>query len=362
MVAGPVYKYNKMKIVDKEIGKEKPVFVIAEAGVNHNGKIELAKKLIEAAKDAGADAIKFQTFKTEDLVTEKTDMASYQKINLKKQESQKSMLKKLELDYNVFKELKNYCDKKEIIFLSTPHTEDAVDFLDSLIPAFKVGSGDLTNIPLLKKIAKKGKPIILGTGMGTLDEVKEAADAIKSEGNNEIVLLHCTTNYPCKNEEVNLRAMKTIEKETNCLAGYSDHTLGIEVSLMAAKLGAVLVEKHFTLDKNMEGPDHKASLEPWELKELIKRLRNKDYPELNETILGSEEKRPTESEVKISEFIRKSVVAKADINKGEKITKDILIVKRPGTGIKPKDINKVIGKITSKDIKKDELILWSDVK
>ena len=203
--------------------------------------------------------------------------------------------------------------------------------------------------------------MILGTGMATLDEVMEAVDTIKSENNDKIVLLHCTTNYPCSKNEVNLRAMQTIEKETNCLAGYSDHTLGLDVPLMAAKLGAVLIEKHFTLDNNMEGPDHKASLNPKELKELIKKLRSKDYPELDEVVLGSEEKKPTKSEAKISKVIRKSVVAKSDINKGAKITKDMLIIKRPGTGILPKEINKVIGKKAKRLIKHDTLIKKEDL-
>jgi N,N'-diacetyllegionaminate synthase len=351
-----------MRIGNKEIGKGKPVFVIAEAGVNHNGKIEIAKKLVDAAKDAGADAIKFQTFKTEDLVTEKTDMASYQKENLNKEESQKAMLKKLELDYEVFKELKKYCDEKEIIFLSTAHTADAVDFLDPLMDAFKLGSGDLTNIPVIKKIASKRKPMILGTGMATIEEVKEAAETIKSENNDQIVLLHCTTNYPCPREDVNLRAIKTIEKETNCLTGYSDHTLGIDVPLMAAKLGAVMIEKHFTLNKNMEGPDHKASLNPEELKELIEKLKNKKYPELDNVVLGSEEKKPTEAEKEISKVIRKSIVSLKDIKKGTKVSREMLIIKRPGTGIKPKEIYKIVGKFAIRDIKKDELISWSDVK
>jgi len=350
-----------IKIGNKLVGINQPTFIIAEAGVNHNGSLELAKKLVDAAKEAGADAVKFQTFKSEDLVAKDVEMADYQKKNIGKKESQLDMLRKLELSYEDFKELKNYCDKKEIIFLSTPHTRDAADFLDRLVPAFKIGSGDLTNLPFLEKIAGKRKPIILSTGMATLDEVKEAVDIIKAKGNDQIILLHCTTSYPCDKEEVNLRAMETL-KQLDFLVGYSDHTLGIDVSLMAAKMGAVVIEKHFTLDKNMEGPDHKASLNPRELKQLVKMLKSKDYPKFDETILGSKEKKPTEKEIKISKIVRKSIVAKKDIPKGTIITKKMLSIKRPGTGIKPKELNNIIGETTIKSIEKDSLVQLSDLK
>ena len=263
----------RVKITNKDIGDGEPCFIIAEAGVNHNGDIRLAKKLIDVAKDAGADAVKFQTFKAEGVVTAYTDSTDYAKKNIGRNISQMQMMKSLELNYDDFKKLKKYCDKKEIIFLSTPHSFDAIDFLENLIPAYKFGSGDITNIPALKHAASKGKPIILGTGMSTLDEVKHAINAIKSEGNEQIVVLHCTTNYPCPFKEVNLRAMITMKKELDCLVGYSDHTLGILVPIVATALGATVIEKHFTIDKSLPGPDHKASLEPDELKNMITEIK-----------------------------------------------------------------------------------------
>jgi len=341
----------EIKIGKKIIGKDKPCFIIAEAGVNHNGDKKIAKKLIDAAKDSGADAVKFQTFKTEGVVTRKTGIASYAKKNIGKDISQFDMIKKYEIDYKIFVELKNYCDSKNIIFLSTPHSYDAIEFLDKIIPAYKIGSGDLTNIPVLKEIAKKGKPIFLGTGMSTLKEVKFAIDSIKSEGNNQIVAMHCTTNYPCKHKEVNLRAIKTMQQELDCLIGFSDHTIDLYASVMAASLGAVLIERHMTLDKNLKGPDHKASLEPHQLKDMISQIR------ICENILGSYKKEPTKSEKDIMDFVRKSIVAQMDIKKGVTITKDMIAIKRPGIGISPSKINEIIGKTAKQTIEKDELIL-----
>ncbi len=343
---------KKIKIGNKQIGKGEPCFVIAEAGVNHNGDIELAKKLIDIAKNARADAVKFQTFKAEDVVTKKAKKAKYQEKNIAKRETQQEMLKKLELDYEDFKILKKYCDDKKIIFLSTPHTKNAIDFLDELVPVYKIGSGDLTNLPALRHAAKKEKPMLLGTGMSTLREVREAIEVIRSEGNDSIVALHCTTNYPCPLEEVNLRAMQTMQNELECLVGYSDHTLGITVPVIAASLGAVVIEKHLTLDKNLMGPDHRASLELDEFREMVKKIR--DFEE----IMGSSEKKPTRSELEIRKLIRKSVVAARDISKGVRITGYMIAVKRPGTGIAPKDIGHLIDRITKKNIRKDELIQW----
>ena len=347
---------KKIRIKNKLIGEGSPCFVIAEAGVNHNGDLKLAKKLVTAAKQAGADAVKFQTFKAENLVSGSAKMADYQKKNIGKKESQLEMLKKLELSNSNFRELKKYCDEKKIIFLSTAHTEDAVDLLDPLIPVHKIGSGDLTNLPFLKKIAKKRKPIILSTGMAVLSEIKEAVEAIKKAGNSKVILLHCTTNYPCPLEEVNLRAMQAIKKEFDLPVGYSDHTSGIMVSVMAAALGAVVIEKHFTLDRNLSGPDHRASLEPDDLKEMVKEIRN------IEKVLGSATKKPSKSEEKIKKVVRKSIIARTDILKNTKITKEMLIIKRPGTGILPKHLNKVVGRIVKKEIKQDELIQFKDLK
>lgn len=338
------------------ISDRTPCFIIAEAGVNHNGYLKLAKRLVNVAKKSGADAVKFQTFKAEDLVRKKAKMADYQKKNARQKENQLKMLEKLELSERDFRELKKYCDKKKIIFLSTPHTEDAIDFLEPLVPAYKIGSGDLTNLLFLEKVAGKRKPIILSTGMATLEEVREAVNTIKKAGNNKIILLHCTTNYPCLLEEVNLKAMETLKKEFNLPVGYSDHTLGIMVPIIAVALGARILEKHFTLNKNLPGPDHKASLVPTELKEMVKSIRDV------EKALGSDIKKPTKSEEKIKKVIRKSIVAIIDIKKLDKIKENMLIIKRPGTGIKPKYFYKIIGKIAKKDIKKDNLIKFKDLK
>ena len=353
-----------IKIGNKTIGENHPVFIIAEAGVNHNGDFELAKKLIDAAKESGADAVKFQTFKTENVVTRHAGMAEYQEKNIGKKETMQEMIKKLEISYDDFEKLKSYCDEKGIMFLSTPHSDDAIDFLDPLMPAFKISSGDLTNFPFIERIAKKGKPIILSTGMATMKEVVEAVDLIKKAGNDKIILLHCTSNYPCPIEDVNLRAMQIIKEKTNLLVGYSDHTIGLEASKLACNLGAVVIERHFTIDKNLPGPDHKASLSPEELKELVIAIKNKDYdiPKgKREIILGSAEKKPTEKEILIAKLVRKSIVAKADIPKGTTITKDMLIIKRPGTGIPPKYLNEVIGKKAKTLIKGDNLIQKTDL-
>ena len=343
---------KSIKIENKLIGENKPCFIIAEAGVNHNGSLELAKKLVDAALEAGADAVKFQTFKSENFVTQNADMAGYQQKNTGEKQSQFEMLKKLELDYDDFTELKKYCDEKGIIFLSCPHTEDALDFLEPLVPAYKIGSGDLNNLPFLEKAAKKNKPIILSTGMSSLEEVKKAVETIKKAGNEDIILLHCVTNYHCPFEEVNLRSMLTLKKEFNLPAGYSDHTLGITASIAAVAMGAEALEKHFTTDKNLPGPDNGLSLEPKELKEMVKAVKDV------EKALGTGIKEPTEKEKEFKEIVRKSIVAKRDIPIGTEITSDMLIIKRPGIGIKPEDIDKVAGRKTKTNIKKDQLISW----
>jgi len=338
-------KNNSIKI-------KKPCFIIAEAGVNHNGSLKLAKKLINKAGEIGVDAIKFQTFKSEDLVIEKSKMADYQKKNIGKNESQLEMLKKLELSEKEFIELKKYCDRKKIIFLSTPHTEKAIDFLEPLVPVYKIASGDLTNLPFLEKVAKKQKPIILSTGMADLKEIEEVIEIIKKNKNNKIFLLHCTTDYPCPTEEVNLRAILTLQQRFNLPVGYSDHTKSTLISIVAVSLGAKIIEKHFTLDKKLLGPDHKASLIPNEFRKMVKEIR------IIEKAMGSGIKKPTKNEEKIKKLMRKSVVAKTDIPKGTRIQKEMIIIKRPGIGIEPKFFNKIIGKKTKKNIKKDQLISW----
>lgn len=343
---------KKIKISNRFISQQSPVFIIAEAGVNHNGSLKIAFKLIDAAKAAGADAIKFQTFKAEDVVTPQGEMTEYQKRNIGKTESQLKMLKKLELPDNFYASIIKYCKNKKIIFLSTPHGGfKSVDLLVRLkIPAFKFGSGDLTNLPLLEYAAKFGKPMILGTGMATLKEVREAVDIIRKTGNNQIIILHCTTNYPCPLAEVNLRAMTEMNQKLSVLTGYSDHTGGIQVPVMAATLGACLIEKHFTLDKNMPGPDHKASLEPDELKEMVIALRN------IQTILGFKVKKPNYSETLVLKTVRKSIVAAKNIKKGEIFSEQNLAIKRPGIGLAPKMWSRLLGKPAKKDFKINELI------
>ena len=344
-----------IKLKNKIIGTDQPCFIIAEAGVNHNGQLDLAKQLVDAAVSASADAVKFQTFIAEGVVTTEAGIADYAKNNVGKNIKQIDMLKNCQLSYDDFVTVKEYCDKKGIIFLSTPHSFDAIDFLENLVSAYKIGSGDLTNLPALQYIAQKKKPMILGTGMGTLDEIRSAVSTIRSEGNNDIVVLHCTTNYPCPFEDVNLRAMLTMQLELDCFVGYSDHTEGLLVPPLAAAFGAVVLEKHFTLDKKLIGPDHKASLDPAELKRMIKKIRDV------EKILGNAEKVPTESEKTMMKLVRKSIVAKQDIKKGAILRNDMLAVKRPGTGISPIDMEKVIGRKTKRNIIKDELIDWDMV-
>ena len=333
-----------------------PVFIIAEAGVNHNGDTNLAKKLIDIAKDANVDAIKFQTFKTEKIVGKFAEMAEYQRENLKTQESQYEMIKKLELSYKEFKELKQYCDEKNIMFLSTPDDEDSLEFLvDLKVPMIKIGSTEVTNLTYLQKIAQKNLPIVLSTGMSNLGEVEAALKVICKEGNLDVTLLHATTDYPTQYEDVNLKAMCTLKKAFGVPVGYSDHTLGYEAAIAAVTMGAIVIEKHFTLDKNMEGPDHKASLNPEELKEFVVKIRN------TEKLLGDGIKRPTKREKSIISEVRRSIVAAYDLEKGSIITEEMLQFKRPGNGIKPGMINVLIGRQLKRDVKEDEVIKWEDI-
>lgn len=342
------------KIGNKNIGKAGEVFVIAEAGVNHNGDKTIAKKLIDAAIWAGADAIKFQTYKTEKLVTAYADMAKYQKDNIGVSDSQFNMLKKLEVSFNDFKELKEYCEEKGIMFLSTPFDFESAHFLNSIgMEAFKISSGDLTNIPLIEYISKYNKPIILSSGMATLGEIEEALSTIYGSNLKDVAVLHCTTNYPAKLESVNLRAMITIRDAFEVVCGYSDHTEGIFVSVAATSMGANIIEKHFTLDKNMQGPDHKASLEPNELKEMINNIRN------IQIAMGSSIKMFTKSEEETRTVARKSIVASRNIAAGEIISMEDMEFKRPGTGLMPKYYKDILGKRSRKNIGIDEQIDFS---
>jgi len=331
------------------------IFVIAEAGVNHNGSVPLAKKMIAAAKKAGADAVKFQTFKADKLATATAPKADYQK----KRDSGKTqldMLKKLELSGDEFRQLKAYCGKIGIMFLSTPFDTESAQYLDRIgMKAFKISSGDLTNIPFLSQVAKYKKPIILSTGMATLEEVREAVNAVYSAGNRKLTLLHCTSNYPTVPEDVNLLAMRTLKDRFNVPVGYSDHTEGIDIPIAAAALGACIIEKHFTLDKKMPGPDNSISLEPKELEAMVASIRS------IEKALGDGRKMPRSSEMKMRPIARKSVVSRAYIPKGTRITNDMLAIKRPGTGIAPKYLNKIIGKKAKKDISPDSMIDRSQI-
>jgi len=343
---------KKVVIANRTVGEGERCFIIAEAGVNHNGDLKLAKKLIDAAKDAGADAIKFQTFKAERVVTRHAEKAEYQKKTTG-EGFQYEMIKKLELSEDEFKELANYARKRNIIFLSSPFDRESVDLLSNIdLPAFKVASGEITNLPLLKYIASKRKPIIISTGIATLGEVEEALKIIRQQGVSEVLLLHCVTSYPAKVEEVNLRAIQTLKCAFKLPVGFSDHTLGVTIPIAAVALGACIIEKHFTLDKTLPGPDHKASLEPHELKEMIRYVREV------EEALGDGIKKPTKDEDKIKKVARRSIVAKVNIPKDTIILEDMLDVKRPGTGIEPKYWDAIIGRRARRDIERDEIIMW----
>ncbi len=327
------------------------VFIIAEAGVNHNGDLETAKSLVEEAAKAGADAVKFQTFKAEALVTKDAKKADYQMETTERTESQYDMLKKLELTPDMHEQLIAYCKEKHIMFLSTPFDIDSLHYLIQCgVEIVKVPSGEVTNYPFLREVGRTGKRVIISSGMSTLEEIKEAVDVLKNNGSTDITVLHCNTEYPTPYKDVNLQAMLTIKNELGAAVGYSDHTQGTEVPIAAAALGAVVIEKHFTLDRNMEGPDHKASLEPEELRAMVRAVRN------IETAMGDGTKKPSESEKKNIEVARKSIVAKRPIRKGEAFSEDNLTTKRPGSGISPMRWNEIVGKTAVRDFTEDELI------
>ena len=324
--------------------------IIAEAGVNHNGSLETAKQLVRTAKECGADIVKFQTAKLDSLVSKFAEMADYQKANTGKTESQKEMLAKLLLSFDDFTELAAYCKEIGIMFLSTPFDIESIHFLNDMQDIWKIPSGEITNYPYLIEIAKTGKQIILSTGMCELEEIRAAVNLLKDNGSEDITILHCTTEYPAPFSEVNLNVMDTLRKAFGCKIGYSDHTKGIEISLAAVAMGAEVIEKHFTLDRNMPGPDHKASLEPQELKALIEGIRNIELAK------GSAEKKPTASELKNRVVARKSIVAARNIRQGESFTEENLTTKRPGNGISPMKWNDIIGTTAKRDFMEDELI------
>ncbi|HKG45139.1 MAG TPA: N-acetylneuraminate synthase [Pyrinomonadaceae bacterium] len=340
-----------IKVDNKLIGPGQPVFVIAEAGVNHNGDLSMARALIDVAVEAAADAVKFQTFQADRLVTPDAPKAEYQLRTTGNDESQFEMLRRLELSADAHRELQSYCRERGIIFLSTPFDEEAVDLLYELgVPAFKISSGDLTNSPLLEHAARKGKPIILSTGMSELSELIEAVSVLDSGGCENPVLLHCVSNYPAEPAEVNLRAMQTMRSAFDVPVGYSDHTEGIDLALAAVALGACVIEKHFTLDRTLPGPDHRASLEPAELRELIRSIRRV------ETALGSGRKVPAASEVEIAKVARRSLVAARDIPLGSTLARDMVIMRRPGTGLSPAALNSLLGLQAIRHIAAGELL------
>ncbi len=333
--------------------KPDKVFIIAEAGVNHNGSLDLAKQLIDVAVDSGADAVKFQTFKAKNLVSKNAEKADYQKKTTNESESQFDMLKRLELDVEIHKKLITYCQEKNIMFLSTPFDHDSIDMLSCLgLEIFKIPSGEITNLPYLRHIGALNKQVILSTGMSNLKEVRDALTILINTGTskNNITILHANTMYPTPIEDVNLNAMLTIKKEFDVAVGYSDHTLGVEVSIAAVAMGASVIEKHITLDRTMDGPDHEASLEPNEFGILVSSIRN------IQKALGSCEKKPSPSESVNMISSRKSIIANQTIKKGDILTEDNISTKRPGIGISPMKWDNVIGLISDKNYQVDDLI------
>lgn len=332
------------------------VYIIAEAGVNHNGSLEIAKKLVDMAVDCKADAIKFQTFKAHESTGAFAEKAQYQKENMKVEESQLEMIKKLELPFSDFDNIQNYCFEKGIDFISTPDGTESLNYLLGLnVTLIKIGSTEVTNLEFLKDIGNGGKPVILSTGMSTLGEVEKAIEVIKSTGNEKVMIMHCTTDYPTALEDVNLRAMVTMRDSFKIPVGLSDHTVGCEAAISAVALGAEFIEKHITLDKNMEGPDHKASMAPKDFKVYVESIRNA------EKLLGDGLKKPTEREKIIMKDVRRSIVAIEDIEVGSVLQSTMLTFKRPGNGIKPELIEGLIGRTLKKRVEKDEVLTWNHV-
>jgi N,N'-diacetyllegionaminate synthase len=332
------------------------VIIIAEAGVNHNGDITIAKKLIDAAAKAKVDYVKFQTWITDEIVTRDAPKAEYQKLNDGLDTSQYDMLKKLELSFNDFRELQIYAKQKGVGFLSTPDEYKSLDFLaeELCLPILKIGSGEVTNYPFLNRFAQKKIPVILSTGMSSLEEVRKAYKILKENGAPKISILHCTSNYPATYDSVNLKAMLLLENEFKVDVGYSDHTKGIEISLAAVALGAKIIEKHFTLDKNMEGPDHIASIEPYELEQLVLQIRN-----IEQAISGNGFKVPTNTELETKQIVQKGIYANCDLSAGDILTDEVLIMKRPVKEISASEYDNIINKKITVSIKKGDAISYT---
>lgn len=345
-------KFNpEITIGNKRIADDSSAFIIAEAGVNHGGNMDLAKKLIDIACESGADAVKFQAFRTEHLILTDVDKAPYQKQTTEANEGQYEMLKKLELQQEHYQDLMEYCAEKNIIFLITPFDETSLKELETIgVAAYKIASTDTTNLPFLKKVAQTGKPIILSTGMCYLDEVRLALEEIHAH-NKDVILLQCTANYPIADEEANLNVIRTFQQEFDVIVGYSDHSVGIGAAPYAVPMGARVVEKHFTINKEDDGPDHLASLNPDELKAFVKTVRQ------IETYMGTDEKKPTDSEAQTRKSLQKCLVATRDIAKGQTLTEDDMVGKRTGgKGISPIHYKSLIGKAASRDYKPNDII------
>jgi N-acetylneuraminate synthase len=334
-----------VELAGRAVGPGQPCFIIAEAGVNHNGDPRLAERLVDAAREAGADAVKFQTWVTEKLVTPDARLAEYQARNLGQSPSQYAMLKQLELGHDDFRRIKAHADRRGILFLSTPDEEDSADFLEELgVPAFKVGSGEVTNLPFLRHLARKGRPLILSTGMSTLGEVEAAVGAVEAAGNRGLVLLHCVSAYPAEPADCNLRAIDTLAAAFGCPAGFSDHTLGTEVAVAAAARGACVLEKHLTLDTQLPGPDHRASLDPREFAALVRAVRTV------ERALGDGAKRPTPAELETKKLVQKTIVAARRVRAGERLTADALALRRAGAGLPAAYLPLVLGRAVNREL------------
>ncbi|MEH2114736.1 N-acetylneuraminate synthase [Nostoc sp.] len=346
---------KRIDIPGIQIGHEYPCFIIAEAGVNHNGSLDMAKHLIDRALEAGVDAVKFQSFKSGKVVSSTAPKAEYQLLTTNPDESQLDMIRTLELSVEAHRELQSYSQKQGILFISTPFDEESADILEELkVPLFKIPSGEITNWPFLQYVARKGKPLIVSTGMSYLSEVEEALRVIRQVGCEQLVLLHCVSSYPTNPAEANLRAMHSMATALQVPVGYSDHTTGIEVALAAVALGACVIEKHFTLDKNLPGPDHKASLDPKELQALVKGVRKV------ECALGNGLKQPTASEINTRAIARRSLALTCDVIEGTVLEPQMLTALRPASGISPTLQELVLGRKVTRSLQAGQLISWSD--
>jgi N-acetylneuraminate synthase len=346
---------RKIKIANKLVGEDEPTFIIAEAGSNHDGKFEQAKKLIDIAADAGVDAVKFQTFLADKIIAKTGLKTEYmEKVGMKG--TVYDIFKKIELPREWLPELARYADREGLIFLSSTFDKEGVDLLDEIgVPAFKIASGELTNLPLLKYTAEKGKPLIISTGASALDEIKEAITVIRSAGNEDVILLHCVSSYPAAIEDVNIKSMITMRQTFQLLTGYSDHTLGIVAPLVAVAMGAVMIEKHFTLNRSLPGPDHSYALEPQELEAMVETIRTV------EKLLGSPIKQPAEAELENRRLGGRSIFAKRDIPAGTSITEEMLTLLRPAIGLQPKYLEAIIGRKARTNIKQYEPITWDKI-